>query len=246
MSAAIKAIAEAVKDVSKVRPSRNVFDRLGRATDAANKTTLQEYGGVADDVGGGDLDVKMEENFHSAYHLRNYSSRLQEENMSSFDDCIIDSNLGYDGEGYDDVDVRGQEATDISQSGTSGGNWVENSLMFQYGAGEDANERLHGPRKYLGQPATVPNASLRIASSVSMNDRKPSQYQEESEGFEMKNRKIEQVSDSVANKFGVWLMKENNNPTVAFNKNVRHSCEIMHMFIFPCPSFIRRDLLYIL
>ncbi|KAL0308666.1 UNVERIFIED_CONTAM: hypothetical protein Sradi_5808900 [Sesamum radiatum] len=218
MSAAIKSITEAVKDVSEARPSRNVFDRLGRATDVAHTTTSQEYGVVAEDVGGGVLDGEIE-NFHSAYHSRNYSRMVQEKHMLSFHDFTMDSNLGYAGEGYDDVDVRVQEAKDVSQSGTSGGKWVENSLIFQYGADGDANERLHGQRKYLGQPATVPNASLRISSSIGMNTRKHSQYQEESEGYEMEYRKIVQGSDGVAGNSKVWLMKENNNPAVAFNEN---------------------------
>ncbi|KAL0374278.1 UNVERIFIED_CONTAM: Polyadenylate-binding protein 2 [Sesamum radiatum] len=220
VSAAINAITEAVKDVSKARPSRNVFDRLGRATDVAHTTTYQEYGVVAEDVGGGVLDGKME-NFHSAYHSRNYSSMVQEKHMLSFHDFTMDSNLGYAGEGYDDVDLRVQEAKDASHSGTSGGKWVENSLIFQYGAGGDANERLHGQCKYFGQPATVPNASLRIASSVGMNTSKHSQYQEESEGYEMEYRKIVQASDGVAGNSEVWLMKENNNPAVAFNENAK-------------------------
>ncbi|XP_020553225.1 uncharacterized protein LOC105173472 isoform X1 [Sesamum indicum] len=220
MSAAIKAITEAVKDVSKARPSRNVFDRLGRATDVAHTTTSQEYGTVAEDVGGGVLDGAME-NFHSAYHPRNYSSMVQEKHMLSFHDFTMDFNLGYAGEAYGDVDARVQEAKDVSQSGTSGGKWVENSLIFQYGAGGDANERLHGQRKYLGQPATVPNASLRIASSIGMNTGKHPQYQEVSAEYDMEYRKIVQGSVGVAGNSEVWLMKENNNPAVAFNENAK-------------------------
>ncbi|KAI3448912.1 hypothetical protein Pfo_005577 [Paulownia fortunei] len=219
MSAAIKAAAEAVKDVSKVRPSRNVFDRLGHATDVSNTTNHREYGGVAEDVGAGDFSVEME-NFHPAYYSRNDSNRLQKGNMSPFYDTIMDSDLGYDMEGYDDVDVRGREATDLSRSGTSAGNWVENSLTFQYGAADNVDERLRRPRKDLGRPATGRNASLRIASSVSMNTRKP-QYQVEREVSEMDTCKIMQGSDTVATKSEVWLMKKNNNPTVAFNGNAQ-------------------------
>lgn len=240
MSAAIKAMAEAVKDVSKVRPSRNVFDRLGHATNVSNTINHREYGGVAEDAGDGDFSVEME-NLHSSYHPRNDSSRLQEGNMSSFHDAFMDSDLVYDGEGYDDVDVRGREATYISRSGTSGGNWVENSLKFQYGAADNVDETLHRPHKDLDQPATMHNTSLRIASSVSMNARKP-QYQEEIEVAEMDNRKIMRGGDTVATKPEVWLTKENNNPTVAFNENVMNSTEVMHacvsMFCYICSKFL--------
>ena len=36
MTIAIKAVAEAIKDVAKVRSSGNVFDRLGRGVDVSN------------------------------------------------------------------------------------------------------------------------------------------------------------------------------------------------------------------
>ncbi|KAL8028535.1 hypothetical protein ABFX02_14G167200 [Erythranthe guttata] len=206
-SAAIKAVAEAVKDVNKVRPSRNVFDRLGRTTDVVLETTNHRgYENVAEDVGGVDFIVEKDD-FHSAYDPRNGSSRLQESNMSSFHETIMDSDLGYDGEGYDDLDARGREATDLSRSGTYG-----------YGAVESVDERLHRPRKDLGQPATVHNTSLKIASAVGMNKRKP-QYQEEREGLETYNDKVVQGSDTLATKSDVWLMKENNNPIVASNGN---------------------------
>ncbi|KAL0410717.1 UNVERIFIED_CONTAM: Polyadenylate-binding protein 2 [Sesamum latifolium] len=212
MSVAIKVITEAVKDVSKARPSRNVFDRLGRATDVAHTTTSKNM----------ELLLKMWVVEFLMVKWRTLTRNMvQEKHMLSFHDFTMDSNLGYAGEGYGDVDVRVQEAKDVSQSGTSGWKWVENSLIFQYGAGGDANERLHGQHKYLGQPATVPNASLGIASSIGMNTRKHSQYQEESEGYEMEYRKIVQGSDGVAGNSEVWLMKENNNPAVAFNENAK-------------------------
>ncbi|KAK6143145.1 hypothetical protein DH2020_023493 [Rehmannia glutinosa] len=190
MSAAIKAAAEAVMDVSKVRPPRNVFDRLGHATDVSNTAYYQEHGGVAEDVGDGDFAVDME-NFHSAYNPRNESSRLEEGNLSPFHDTVLDSDLVYGGEGYDDVDVRERETTDVSLLGTSDRNWVENSLTFQYDAVNNVDERLRRPSKDLGPPAMGHNSSLEL------------------------------LHLAVATKSEVRLMKENNNPTVAFNGNAK-------------------------
>lgn len=41
MAVAIKAVADAAKDVVKVKPSGNVFDRLGRSTDLSDNTPVQ-------------------------------------------------------------------------------------------------------------------------------------------------------------------------------------------------------------
>lgn len=220
MSVAIKAMAEAVKDVTKVRPSRNVFDRLGNATNDPNIISHREYGGVAEDPAGGDFNVEMED-LHSSYHLRNDTSTLQERNISSFHDDVMDTGLGYDGEGYDAVGLRGREATDISPSGATSGNWVDNSLEFQYGAADHVDGTPHRPRKDMGQPVAMHNAILRNSFSVSMNTRKP-HYQEEIEAAEMDNREIIRGVDTEPTKSEAWLMKENNNPIVAFNGNVNN------------------------
>ncbi|KAL8542348.1 hypothetical protein ACS0TY_003278 [Phlomoides rotata] len=214
MSAAIKAMAEAVKDVTKNRPSRNVFDRLGHTINVSNTTNHQEYGGAAEDVGDGDFSVEME-NFHSSYHPRNDSSRLQEENISSFLDTTMDADMGYDG-----LDARGQESVDISRSGTDGEIWIENSQNLQYVVADNVDETLHRTHSDFVYPGPVHNSSFRIASSVSMNTRKP-QYQEEIEEADMDNHKIMLGGDTVSTKSEEWFVKENINSTVALNENAK-------------------------
>lgn len=217
MSAAIKAMAEAVKDVTRVRPSRNVFDRLGNAMNDPNTTSHQEYGRIAEDEDATDGDFNLEmENLHSSYHPQNDTSRLHEGNISSFHDEVMHTGLAYVREDYDDVDLRGREATYISPSGTPGGNWVESSEKFQYGDADYVDATPHRPRKDMGQSAAMHNAILRNALTVSMNMRKP-QYQEEIEAAEMHDNEIMRGVDTVPTKSEAWLMKENNNPTVAFN-----------------------------
>lgn len=229
MSAAIKAMAEAVKDVTKVRPSRNVFDRLGNAMNGPNSTSHHDYGVVTEDADDVDFNVEME-NVHSSYHPQNDTSRLQEGNMSTFHGEVLDTGLAYEREGYDDFGLRGleapsiypsgregyddvgrrREATETYPSGTSGGSWVESSLKYQY----SANDHIDGP------PHRPHSATLKKSSFVSTKMRKP-QYQEEVEAAEVDNRQIMRGVDTVSTKSESWLMKENNNHPVAFNGNVR-------------------------
>ncbi|KAL3832934.1 hypothetical protein ACJIZ3_007670 [Penstemon smallii] len=216
MSAAIKAVTEAVKDVNKARPSRNVFDRLGRATAASKTTNHQEdYRGVDEDRV--DADYSQEgEGTDVDYPPRSNNYIQQDANMSSFhDDLIIDSDLGYNAEGYDHVDVMGRGAMHLSQSDTSGGIWLEDSQMFPSSEAGDFDGRARGPHKDLDLPPA--SFSLRAASSLKMNTRRTPKYQDLKEVSEMDE--VIHESDSLATKSDVWLMKENNNPIVAVNGN---------------------------
>lgn len=229
MSAAIRAVEEAVKDVSKVRSSRNVFDRLGHATDVSNSTNhLEERRGLAEDGVVGDFSDERVD-IDLAYQRQNGDNMRQEENLSLYDDTIVSSDLGYDGEDYDDADVMVQRGMDIHQPRTSGGEWVEDSLI-QYRATDGADERMRRLRKDLHQPAAVSGTSLKNASSVNLSTRRP-QYQEVKEVHEMDNHKKLQDIDAVAAKSQEWLMKENSNPRVTFNGNVRHQCESMYTYV---------------
>ncbi|XP_057798002.1 uncharacterized protein LOC131014141 [Salvia miltiorrhiza] len=234
MSVAIKAMAEAVKDVTKVRPSRNVFDRLGNAMDGLNTSSHREYGGIAEGAIDGDFNVEME-SLHSSYHLRNDISMLQEGNMSSFHEEVRGTGLGYDRENCDE---RGGEGTDIYPSGSSGGNWVESSLKFQYGAADHVDGTPHRSRKEIIQPAVVHNAILINSSAVSMKMRK-SQYQGEVEAAEIDSRERMRGADTVSTKSEAWLMKENNNHTVPFNGNAKPDATLLESERSQTPSGLR-------
>lgn len=233
MSVAIKAMAEAVKDVTKVRPSRNVFDRLGNAMNGPNTSSHREYGGIAEDAVDEDFNVEME-SLHSSYHPGNDISMLQEGNMPSFHEEVIDTGLGYNRNNYDE---RVREGTDIYPSGSSGGNWVESSLKFQYGAADHVDETPHRPRKDIIQPAVVHSAVVVNSSSVSMKMRKP-QYQEEIEVAEIDSRERMRGADTVSTKPETWLMKENNNHTVPFNGNVRNSAKSPPCYIYRSSFYV--------
>ncbi|KAG6400564.1 hypothetical protein SASPL_137404 [Salvia splendens] len=173
MSVAIKAMAEAVKDV-------------------ANHC---QYGGVTEDAVDGDFNVEME-SLHSSYYPRDDISVLQEGNMPSFHEEVIDIARGYDRENYDEGDEKAQIF--IHQA-----HLVEN-----------------GPRKDIIRPAAVHSAIPTDSSSVSMKMRKP-QYQEEIEAAEMDDHERMRGADAVSTNSEVWLMKTNNNHTVPFNGNAK-------------------------
>ncbi|GER57405.1 polyadenylate-binding protein 2-A [Striga asiatica] len=193
MSVAIKAAAEAVEDVNKTVHLRSVFARLGHQEN--------EFAGVVGDA---------TENFNSVYHPQNDDNTLVG-HISPFRETILDSVLGDDGEGYDDIDEREPDATGLTSVGASGRKWIDNSLAYEYAA-----EQIED----LGRPATRHNASCRIASYVGMNTRK-TEYQEERVVSEMDNHK-RAVDSAVATKSEVRLKKENNNATIASNGNAKH------------------------
>ncbi|GER45195.1 RNA recognition motif-containing family protein [Striga asiatica] len=209
ISVAIKAAAEAVEDVSKTRPSHNVFDRLGHTPDVPNTAYDQENERVAE-VGDGDFGVATE-NFDSGYRPQNDGSMLQAVNMSPFHETILDSVLGDDGEDYDDIDDREPDATDVTRLGTSGRKWIDKSLAYEYDAAAE-------PIKGLGPPATRRNPSVRIASSVGLNTRK-AQYGER-DVSEMDTHK-RSLSSATATKPEVRLLKVNSNPTPVSNGNAK-------------------------
>ncbi|KAL1539968.1 hypothetical protein AAHA92_24389 [Salvia divinorum] len=233
MSVAIKAMAEAVKDVTKFRPSRNVFDRLGNAMNGPNTSSHCEYGGVAEDAVEGDFNVEME-SLHSSYYPRNDISMLQDGNMPSFHEEVMGIGRGYDRE---ICDIRVREGTDIYPSGSSGGNWVESSLKFQYGSADHIGT-AHRPHKDIIQPATVHSAILTNSSSVSMKMRKP-QYQEEIEAAEMDSHERMRGVDAVSTNSEAWLMKANNNHTVAFNGNAKPDATLLESERSQAPSGLR-------
>ncbi|CAA2953400.1 polyadenylate-binding 2 [Olea europaea subsp. europaea] len=222
MSAAIKAVTEAAKDVSRVRSSGNVFDRLGRATDDLNTydhvkgyregTTENREGGAFNDV---------MEDIHSAYLQRNDFSRQYEGIVSSFrSERVITSDSAYSDEAYDN-----DKTMDITQPGTSHGNRGDHSLVVHYGGSDDADEIVGRPHGNQDQPETMPNIAHKIvSSSVTTNLRKPPNYQEVRKVSEVDSQKLIEESNTVAANSGVQmqLMKENNNLTVSVNgRNVK-------------------------
>ncbi|XP_075476798.1 uncharacterized protein LOC142518065 isoform X1 [Primulina tabacum] len=218
MSAAIKAVTDAVKDLSKDRPSRNVFDRLDHPTIASNIINQDEFRDIVDEA---DF-VNESEDFRSTYYSQNDGMLQQDGSTSSFDDnpvVALDFGVGYDD--YDDV--MGQRVT--NELGLSRGKLAENSLQFQYGATNNSEGRAHRPQQ--DRLVDMPSKSFKISSSVNMNTLRLPQYQEAREGSKMHNLEEFIGTDTLVAKSEVWLTKENNS-LVGFNGHAQPGIDPKH------------------
>lgn len=215
MSAAIKAVAEAVKDVTKARSTRSVFDRLGHDGDGSKGTNhVKEHRGVIEPEEAEDFSVE-EEDIHLSYQRYNGDSLHQEVNLESFND--VPPYFGYD-EGYD-VDISGQPNTRPFQVPTSGGDWVE-SRMFQY---DGSDERVQN----LGRRASVPSKALKIASSTNTNVQRP-HYQEVRKVSGLDSHNAIADVGVMAIKSQASLMKEKIDLKDSLNRHVKQNMRQQH------------------
>ncbi|KAL1827896.1 hypothetical protein ACET3Z_006308 [Daucus carota] len=225
MTVAIKAVAEAAKDVAKVRSSGNVFDRLGRAVDVfdthAHMTESGEVPAEADEEFAR-FDYFPEENqlthLQSSDFDEHYSKRrtVLESYPRDTSDYVSDDEL------YGGRQING---TDVSHSVTSVGNRDDDSLMVQYSGTGKADQSTFRLRKDQYQSGADNNSTVNI--SVNVNTWKPPQYR----GTSLLSRsKIVQRSDAGADKLSSQLINagvdklsslpiRNNNPATVGNGN---------------------------
>ncbi|XP_073026035.1 uncharacterized protein [Primulina eburnea] len=212
MSAAIKAATDAVKDLSKDRPLRNVFDRLDHPTIASNTINQEEFRDIVDET----EFVNETEDFRSTYNPQNHGMVQQDGSTSSFDDNpVVASDFGV---GYDDYnDVMGPRVTNMS--GLSRGKLAEN-LQFQYSEGRA--RRAHQDRLL-----DVPSEYLKIASSANMNTLRLPQYQDAREGSKMHNLEEYIDTDALVAKSEAWMTKGNNS-VAGFNGHAQPGMDPKH------------------
>ncbi|KAA8515692.1 hypothetical protein F0562_018697 [Nyssa sinensis] len=231
MATAIKAVAEAAKSVVKVRSSGNFFDRFGQGMDASQVSDQQaEFReAAAEDVGDEDFS-RIPEETRSTYLQGSESSDYTGKFVGNL--TMLESNTGMasdsasDNEGYDDINVMGHKGMDVSQTGTSGGNQGEDSLMVQYSVAKNADEIMRKPRKDQDHPAAVANTSRKIVNiSVNVNTWKPPHYQVPRKVRQMDGRKSVQETEAGAGKPVVRPMRENSNPVTVGNGNVKPAAD---------------------
>ncbi|XP_050386032.1 uncharacterized protein LOC126802445 [Argentina anserina] len=177
MATVMKAVAEAAEDVTRVKYSGSVFDRLSRGMDV-----IETSGPSASFREAATEDVEYEE-----IHERTRSTYLQRSQYSGqyVGKTMLDSETGLptdsvsDNEGFDDVNVRGHRVADVSQTGTSTRNEGDNSLMVQYSVAKNGDDLRRSMNKDPGQPTAPANNSHKIVNiSVNVNTWKPPHYQE--------------------------------------------------------------------
>ncbi|XVE76700.1 hypothetical protein DITRI_Ditri13aG0002500 [Diplodiscus trichospermus] len=227
----IKAVAEAVEDVTKVKNAGSVFDRLGPGMDV-----LKTHDGHAEfreslteDEEYGDLNQPLE-NTESAYHQRDEYAGQYVSNIAALEsETGLASDSLSDNDGYDDVNVGGHGEMDVSRTGTysSSGNKDDNSLMMQYSVAKDDEIMQMTKNKDHNQSTVATNTSRKIVNiSVNVNAWKPPHYQEPRKVSELDSQKSLKESEAVTTKSNIRLMKDNDNPVTVGNGNVKSAGNI--------------------
>lgn len=234
MATVIRAVAEAAEDVTRVKSSGSVFDRLGRGMDVSENSgqlaSFREAIVVDDEFAEVDHTHKQRSD-HAGKYLGNMAMLENETGLSS------DSTAEDDG--YDDANLTSHRATDASLTGTSGGKKGENSLVVPYNVAKNVDNVLRVKRnKDEGQPA---NTSHKIVNnSLNVNTWKPPPYQEQREVAEVDGWKSGQDGAGGASKPGMRATKEDNNH-VTVNGNVRYfyiQRQIKMYFVICLSSYI--------
>ncbi|CAK9154884.1 unnamed protein product [Ilex paraguariensis] len=228
MATAIKAVAEAAKDVVKVRSSGNVFDRLGRGMDVSDANSqLAEFREAAVEVGEGeDYSQIIREEPRSTYLQRSHYSSQYVSNITGMgSDTAMASDSASDNEGYDKMEARDCRVMGVPLTGISDGNKGKDSLMVQYSVTDNADESTRTLRRDQDPPAAANNSRKIVNISVNVNTWKPPHFQQTREVTEMDNRKSVQESEAPAGKSGVQLAKENSNHVTAGNGNAKPLAE---------------------
>lgn len=217
MATAIRAVAEAAKDVAKVRSSANVFDRLGRATGALDPSSRLEESdqAVAKDV--------QDQSFADAstyLHRSNYRGKHIGKSTLNDDTAVLyDSAL--DEEADHGISIVNKGAIDASRTGARFKNIGETPLVVEYGVTDNANDILHKSQKDQDRPIFAPGAPHQPMNvTLNVNTWKSPQYQEARQALEIENQRSTQSSEGLAIEPYMLLTKESTNPIAVANGNV--------------------------
>ncbi|XP_019186648.1 PREDICTED: uncharacterized protein LOC109181344 isoform X2 [Ipomoea nil] len=223
MTTAIKAVAEAAKDVKKIRSSANVFDRLGSVTETLDtKGQLELREDISEDV----EDEKFVDvtEVPLTYHQRSdysgrYSSKLQSDTVMASDPALEDGVYG-------DINVVDRSAMDAFQKHSYVGNNSVNPPLVEHSVGNRSDGIMLKSVKDQDQPTSTPYASRKIMTGpLNVNTWKSPQYQEARKAVEIGYNKSTQSSETMGAKSGMQLMKENSTTIAVDNGNVKSSSD---------------------
>lgn len=225
---AIRAVAEAAKDVTKVRSAVNVFDRLGRATDVPDPSIRLEESrqAVAEDVQ--DQSFANADEAYSTYlHRSDYSGKHIGKSMLH-DDAVVVYDSASDDEAVRGSSAVNRRAMDASRTGASVKNIGENPLIVEHGVAYNADDILDKSQKDQDRPTFAPGALHQPMNiPLNVNTWKSPQYQEARQSFEIENWRSAQSSEGLAEKPGMLLTKESTNPIAVTNGTVRYLYSVM-------------------
>ncbi|KAJ1409754.1 PWI domain, partial [Sesbania bispinosa] len=201
MATVIRAVAEAAEDVVKCKSSGSVFDRLGCDMNSSG--------------GNSQLDDSYQ---HQEQSQLSYLQRTEHVDQYAANMSMLEDETGFpsystsDNEGFDDVNVMGHRVSRVSQSGSSGRNRVDDSLMVHYSVDKNDDDSMHLKRnRDQEKSAAAPNTSKIVNISVNVNTWNPPgpvQYQEPRKVAELDGQKT-LSSEMGAPRSGLRLVKEN-------------------------------------
>lgn len=225
MATVIKAVTEAAEDVTRVKSSGSVFDRLGRAMDVSGfHVQTSSFGeAIIEDGLYGD-DDQLHKQKRSMYLQRSDRSGQYVGNMTMLEnDTGLASDSTSENEGYDDVNVLGRSVRDVSQTGTSGENNGENAMMVEYSVAKNVDDvtRFMRNKDQGQQPAVASNTSQKIVNiSVNVNTWKPPHYQDPREVSEVDGWKSVHETEGGVSKSESQIIKDHNHH-VTVNGNTK-------------------------
>ncbi|KAJ1388636.1 RNA-binding domain superfamily [Sesbania bispinosa] len=217
MATVIKAVAEAAEDVVKFKSSGNVFDRLGCDMNLSG--------------GNSQLDDSYQHQEQSplSYLQRTDNGDQYAANMTLEDETGFPSGSTSDNEGFDDVNVMGHRVSRFSQSGSSGGNRGDDSLMVHYSIAKNDADSVHLNRnRDKEQTVAASNTSKIVNISVNVNTWKPpgsAQYKEPRKVAELDGQKT-LSSELEAPRSGLRLVKENAKAVKIKNGNANATLDL--------------------
>ncbi|KAM1124226.1 hypothetical protein ACFX2B_039174 [Malus domestica] len=218
MSTVMKAVAEAAEDVTRVKPSGSVFDRLGRGMEFSETSVpLASFRDAATEDVEFEDTIQLREQTQLSYPARSEYGGQYVGNAMLESETGLASDFISDKEGFDDVNVTGRSVTDVSQIGTSGGSRNVDDVM-----------RLSRNKDH-GQPIAAANSSHKIVNiSVNVNTWKPPHSQEPREVVDDDWKSLQDSTAGVS-KSGLHVMKENGSPVGASNGNATPAADSQKM-----------------
>uniref|UniRef100_A0A7N0T5V6 RRM domain-containing protein n=1 Tax=Kalanchoe fedtschenkoi TaxID=63787 RepID=A0A7N0T5V6_KALFE len=214
---ALKAAAEAAEDVLRVRPSGNVFDRLGRGIDVLDN--VERTADFTDNVADGDYEF----NDRLAAQSRLNPHRVIKDSRRYAGDKSVRStrielinhenefSIDTDQDLIDHTDAMGYKNRSLPQTSTS--------VQMD----DDSTARHVNPatsyklkRKYQNQPAAVVHPSYDETVNVPANANiwKPPPYMSKKESIAANSSRVNLSGDAAGEMSGVHLLKENRNGVV--------------------------------
>ncbi|CAN4080522.1 unnamed protein product [Withania somnifera] len=222
LATAIRAVAEAAKDVTKGRSSANVFDRLGYAADVPDPSIQLEESSqvVAEDVQDRSF-ADANETYSTYIHRNDYSGKHIGKPMLR-DDAVVAYDSASDDEADPGSSTVNRRTMNASRTGAPVKNIGENPLIVEHSVAYNGENILDKSQKDQDRPIFAPGAPHQPMNiPLNVNTWKSPQYQEARQTLEIENRRSAQSSGGLAEKSNLLLTKASTCPITVTNGIVK-------------------------